>query len=116
MGVLWDNRQIISGNVARIILFFAFFIMRSFAKNSSFNATFIFGDSLVDAGNNNYIVTLAKANYIPNGIDFGMPTGRFTNNRTCADIIGKFLCFFFSSSFLCNPLFYIPVFPWLLIS
>ncbi|KAG6764062.1 hypothetical protein POTOM_031519 [Populus tomentosa] len=32
---------------------------------------------LVDAGNNNYIVSLSKANYIPNGIDFGRPTGRY---------------------------------------
>ncbi|KAL4643430.1 hypothetical protein ACB092_02G091700 [Castanea dentata] len=51
------------------------------------------GDSLVDPGNNNYIVSLAKANYIPNGIDFGMPTGRFTNGRTVVDIIGQELGF-----------------------
>lgn len=53
-------------------------------------ANFVFGDSLVDAGNNNYIVSLSKANYVPNGIDFGVPTGRFTNGRTIVDIIGKF--------------------------
>lgn len=52
-------------------------------------ACFVFGDSLVDVGNNNYIVTLSKANYPPNGIDFGKPTGRFTNGRTIIDIIGK---------------------------
>ncbi|KAJ4955959.1 hypothetical protein NE237_012742 [Protea cynaroides] len=52
-------------------------------------ASFIFGDSLVDAGNNNYIVSLSKANYIPNGIDFGQPTGRYTNGRTIVDIIGQ---------------------------
>ncbi|XP_043726197.1 GDSL esterase/lipase At4g16230-like [Telopea speciosissima] len=52
-------------------------------------ASFIFGDSLVDAGNNNYIVTLSKANYVPNGIDFGQPTGRYTNGRTIVDIIGQ---------------------------
>jgi hypothetical protein len=56
-------------------------------------ASFIFGDSLVDAGNNNYIPSLSKANMTPNGIDFaasgGMPTGRFTNGRTIADIIGN---------------------------
>ncbi|KAL8249418.1 hypothetical protein R6Q59_006286 [Mikania micrantha] len=34
---------------------------------------FIFGDSLVDCGNNNDLETLAKANYPPYGIDF--PTG-----------------------------------------
>ncbi|CAI0466945.1 unnamed protein product [Linum tenue] len=51
-------------------------------------ATFVFGDSLVDHGNNNYIVTLSRANYPPNGIDFGRPTGRFTNGRTIVDIQG----------------------------
>lgn len=67
-------------------------------------ANFVFGDSLVDVGNNNYIATLSKANYVPNGIDFGMPTGRFTNGRTIIDIIGKFyflhlFCSFFTLVF-----------------
>lgn len=57
-------------------------------------ASFIFGDSLVDAGNNNYLPTLSKANIRPNGIDFeasaGDPTGRFTNGRTIGDIVGKY--------------------------
>ncbi|KAF4370724.1 hypothetical protein F8388_025103 [Cannabis sativa] len=61
----------------------------------SFPANFIFGDSLVDTGNNNYIVSLSKANYAPNGIDFGSPTGRFTNGRTVIDIIGNILLFRF---------------------
>lgn len=56
-------------------------------------ALFIFGDSLVDAGNNNYLSTLSKANVKPNGIDFkasgGTPTGRFTNGRTIGDIVGR---------------------------
>lgn len=64
-------------------------LLRScFAK--SVPANFVFGDSLVEAGNNNYIPSLSKANFIPNGIDFGGPTGRFTNGRTIIDIIGKF--------------------------
>ncbi|KAF7150957.1 hypothetical protein RHSIM_Rhsim02G0003400 [Rhododendron simsii] len=54
-------------------------------------ANFVFGDSLVEVGNNNYIVSLSKANFIPNGIDFGNPTGRYTNGRTIVDIVGKFL-------------------------
>ncbi|KAL8139622.1 hypothetical protein V2J09_005643 [Rumex salicifolius] len=52
-------------------------------------SSFVFGDSLVDSGNNNYIVSLSKANYPPNGIDFGSVTGRFTNGRTIVDIIGQ---------------------------
>jgi len=54
-------------------------------------ALFIFGDSLSDPGNNNYINTLARANTPPNGIDYpgGFATGRFTNGRTVVDITGK---------------------------
>ncbi|CAN1322418.1 GDSL esterase/lipase At4g16230 [Linum perenne] len=50
---------------------------------------FVFGDSLLDPGNNNYIPTLSRGNYPPNGIDFGEPTGRFTNGRTIVDILGN---------------------------
>ncbi|TYG91574.1 hypothetical protein ES288_A12G273000v1 [Gossypium darwinii] len=66
------------------------------AMPSSCNFTsFVFGDSLVDAGNNDYILTLSKADSPPYGIDFtpsgGQPTGRFTNGRTIADIVGQSL-------------------------
>ncbi|KAL0395279.1 UNVERIFIED_CONTAM: GDSL esterase/lipase [Sesamum latifolium] len=56
---------------------------------------FIFGDSLVDSGNNNDLPTLAKVNYPPYGIDFpkGRPTGRFTNGGTTADFLGELLGF-----------------------
>ncbi|KAL2550810.1 GDSL lipase/esterase domain-containing protein [Forsythia ovata] len=55
---------------------------------------FIFGDSLIDNGNNNDLVTQAKANYLPYGIDFrGGPTGRFTNGLNTADILAKLLGF-----------------------
>lgn len=55
-------------------------------------AMFIFGDSLIDNGNNNNLLTLAKANYPPYGIDFNLgPTGRFSNGYTIVDIIGKTL-------------------------
>ncbi|PON37543.1 Lipase [Trema orientale] len=57
--------------------------------------SFVFGDSLVDAGNNDYFFTLSKANSPPYGIDFkpsgGRPTGRFTNGRTISDIVGQSL-------------------------
>ncbi|XP_022892359.1 GDSL esterase/lipase At1g29670-like [Olea europaea var. sylvestris] len=55
---------------------------------------FIFGDSLVDNGNNNYIASLAKANYMPYGIDFPRgPTGRFSNGITAVDVIADLLGF-----------------------
>ncbi|KAK4765905.1 hypothetical protein SAY87_007547 [Trapa incisa] len=51
--------------------------------------TFVFGDSLTEVGNNNYLQSLAKANYPYYGIDYegGRATGRFTNGRTIGDII-----------------------------
>lgn len=52
---------------------------------------FIFGDSLSDVGNNEYLSkSLARASLPWYGIDFGngMPNGRFCNGRTVADIIG----------------------------
>lgn len=52
--------------------------------------TYIFGDSLTEVGNNNYLqYSLARADFPFYGIDFsgGKATGRFTNGRTIGDII-----------------------------
>ncbi|KAL2931077.1 hypothetical protein RDABS01_036487 [Bienertia sinuspersici] len=55
---------------------------------------FVFGDSLVDNGNNNNIASLARANYLPYGIDFpNGPTGRFSNGKTTVDVIAEQLGF-----------------------
>ncbi|XP_076933358.1 GDSL esterase/lipase At1g71691-like [Bidens hawaiensis] len=55
-------------------------------------AMFVFGDSLIDNGNNNDLASLAKANYFPYGIDFnGGPTGRFSNGYTMVDEIAELL-------------------------
>ncbi|XP_021291674.1 GDSL esterase/lipase At4g16230-like [Herrania umbratica] len=48
---------------------FLFLFDNILAKNIT--AIFVFGDSMVDVGNNNYIKTIAKAAF-PNGIDFGL--------------------------------------------
>ncbi|KAK6255423.1 hypothetical protein SCA6_016728 [Theobroma cacao] len=51
-------------------------------------ALYVFGDSYVDDGNNNFLPHSAVANYLPFGIDFdGKPTGRATNGRTVVDFI-----------------------------
>lgn len=52
-------------------------------------AFFVFGDSLVDNGNNNYLVTSARADSPPYGIDYPThrPTGRFSNGLNLPDII-----------------------------
>ncbi|ONI10835.1 hypothetical protein PRUPE_4G070800 [Prunus persica] len=57
---------------------------------------FIFGDSLVDNGNNNNLLTRAKVNYQPYGIGIDFltgPTGRFCNGRTTVDILAQLLGF-----------------------
>uniref|UniRef100_A0ACD5WZH2 Uncharacterized protein n=1 Tax=Avena sativa TaxID=4498 RepID=A0ACD5WZH2_AVESA len=55
-------------------------------------ALFVFGDSLVDNGNNNNLASLAKANYFPYGIDFAAgPTGRFCNGYTIVDELAEML-------------------------
>ncbi|XP_047072219.1 GDSL esterase/lipase At5g45670-like [Lolium rigidum] len=55
---------------------------------------FVFGDSLVDNGNNNDIASLARANYPPYGIDFpDGATGRFSNGLTTVDAISRLLGF-----------------------
>lgn len=83
-----------------IAALFFFFINLRLLKGDDLGlgASFIFGDSLVDAGNNNYFQTLSRANVVPNGIDFqasgGSPTGRYTNGRTIGDIIGKLISLF----------------------
>ncbi|KAL1206364.1 GDSL esterase/lipase EXL2 [Cardamine amara subsp. amara] len=59
--------------------------------NITIPAMIVFGDSIVDAGNNDNIATLAKCNYPPYGIDFdgGIPTGRFSNGKVPTDIMAE---------------------------
>ncbi|KAL5541991.1 hypothetical protein UlMin_009701 [Ulmus minor] len=89
MGIL-SNGAILIGLVLFQILITSPFFGTCFQQNI-LPANFVFGDSLVDVGNNNYILTLSQANHFPNGIDFGEPTGRYTNGRTAIDIIGQAL-------------------------
>ncbi|XP_065853794.1 GDSL esterase/lipase At5g33370-like [Euphorbia lathyris] len=56
-------------------------------------AFFVFGDSLVDNGNNNYLATTARADAPPYGIDFPthQPTGRFSNGLNIPDLISQYI-------------------------
>ncbi|KAG5409237.1 hypothetical protein IGI04_005556 [Brassica rapa subsp. trilocularis] len=61
-------------------------------KRPSIPGVYIFGDSLVDAGNNNYLaISISKANYPRNGVDFPdeKATGRFSNGKNAADAIAE---------------------------
>ncbi|GLJ25259.1 hypothetical protein SUGI_0483530 [Cryptomeria japonica] len=54
-------------------------------------ALIIFGDSTVDPGNNNNILTVIKSNFPPYGRDFydKKPTGRFSNGKIVTDYIAS---------------------------
>lgn len=64
---------------------------REIAARYNVTCILVFGDSSVDSGNNNFIVTTIKSNFLPYGKDFfnGRPTGRFSNGRLATDFIGK---------------------------
>ncbi|KAK1276182.1 GDSL esterase/lipase [Acorus gramineus] len=69
-----------------IVLLVALQCLVSVGGTPQVPAMFVFGDSLVDDGNNNNLNSLAKGNYYPYGIDFPQgPTGRFCNGRTIID-------------------------------
>ncbi|XP_039120448.1 GDSL esterase/lipase 7-like [Dioscorea cayenensis subsp. rotundata] len=81
-----------------LVIMISFFIPISECAKAP--AIFIFGDSLIDNGNNNHLPSIAKANYFPYGIDYGMPTGRFSNGLTVMDYAAKWLGFPFPPPYL----------------
>ncbi|KAK9996852.1 hypothetical protein SO802_021538 [Lithocarpus litseifolius] len=71
-----------------IIIIFIFVSPNGAVGSPQFSAMFVFGDSIVDDGNNNNLNTRAKANFVPHGIDFNKgPTGRFCNGKTIIDFL-----------------------------
>ncbi|XP_022038171.1 GDSL esterase/lipase EXL3 [Helianthus annuus] len=59
------------------------------SNDSIVPAVIVFGDSVVDTGNNNNLKTIFKVNYPPYGQDFsgGQPTGRFSNGKVPSDFL-----------------------------
>ncbi|KAL3683033.1 hypothetical protein R1sor_001055 [Riccia sorocarpa] len=57
------------------------------------DAIFVFGNSVVDAGNNNFYPNAAfKSNFVPYGESyFNHPTGRFCNGRLWVDHLAQYL-------------------------
>lgn len=56
---------------------------------------YVFGDSTMDVGNNNYLPgkNVPRADQLYYGIDMpgsGKPTGRFSNGYNTADFVGKY--------------------------
>lgn len=76
-----------------IIFIVAIIFLVTFQRNVYVEgrAFFVFGDSLVDSGNNNYLATSARADAPPYGIDYPTrrPTGRFSNGLNIPDLISS---------------------------
>lgn len=61
-------------------------------RAQSVPAVYVFGDSLVDVGNNNHLpLSLVKADIPYNGVDFAAKkaTGRFSNGKNAADFLSE---------------------------
>jgi len=76
-----------SGFVGTMLILFGIALVAGVEAKS--RAFFVFGDSLVDSGNNNYLATTARADSPPYGIDYptGKATGRFSNGLNIPDLI-----------------------------
>lgn len=60
--------------------------------SAKFSAILVFGDSTVDTGNNDYIDTVVRANFLPYGQDYpDGPTGRFSNGKLVPDMLASLL-------------------------
>ncbi|KAJ7263696.1 hypothetical protein O6H91_21G035400 [Diphasiastrum complanatum] len=75
--------------VAIVVLMDAMLLWSSVNAQGLVPAIIAFGDSTVDAGNNNYVETVFRSNFPPYGRDFDTkkPTGRFCNGRLVTDYI-----------------------------
>ncbi|CAN0871285.1 GDSL esterase/lipase EXL3 [Linum grandiflorum] len=80
MACIWSSGILVSW-VLLPALFFGLTV-------SEVPAIFVFGDSILDTGNNNYLTTWNKCNFPPYGRNFlsGKPTGRFSDGKIISDL------------------------------
>ncbi|CAN6999093.1 unnamed protein product [Brassica oleracea var. botrytis] len=74
-----------------VLALFSIYFTSAVDANGSFPALLAFGDSILDTGNNNFLLTFMRANIWPYGRSYTMkvPTGRFGNGRVFSDIIAE---------------------------
>ncbi|CAI9787808.1 unnamed protein product [Fraxinus pennsylvanica] len=74
-----------------IALIFIFQFQQILGIDAKISSIIVFGDSSVDSGNNNFIPTISRSDFVPYGRDFegGRPTGRFSNGRIATDFISE---------------------------
>ncbi|CAN1226708.1 GDSL esterase/lipase EXL3 [Linum perenne] len=99
---LWTTATILPNHLsimARMILFCSVVVIMimvcdaAMAPPRKVPAMLIFGDSILDSGNNNYVNTIVKCNFQPYGRDFvtRKPTGRFCNGKVPSDFAAEVL-------------------------
>ncbi|XP_061340939.1 GDSL esterase/lipase At5g55050-like isoform X2 [Gastrolobium bilobum] len=84
------GNRVMMGSSFLFISFFIFSLGFSVAQKSP--AVYVFGDSLVDVGNNNYLSHSIEKAILPHyGIDLPTkkPSGRFSNGMNAADLIAE---------------------------
>ena len=81
-----------------VLALFSIYFISAVDANGSFPALLAFGDSILDTGNNNFLLTFMRANIWPYGRSYTMkvPTGRFGNGRVFSDIIGIYIYIYIS--------------------
>jgi hypothetical protein len=81
------HRQLLGG----ILLLLLLLLGRTAAVGARVTAVIVFGDSTVDAGNNNAVQTVVRSNFPPYGRDFPgrRATGRFCNGRLATDFYSE---------------------------
>ncbi|XP_062109383.1 GDSL esterase/lipase At5g03810-like [Humulus lupulus] len=87
--------DLINFNIAIIFSFFLRLWLINGVKTQLVPAVFLFGDSVLDVGNNNNLPTVIKSNFLPYGRDFTnhTPTGRFSNGKLAIDYLVDTLAF-----------------------
>ncbi|XP_019435828.1 PREDICTED: GDSL esterase/lipase At5g63170-like [Lupinus angustifolius] len=78
--------------VATLILCVSIVPMLATAE-TKYPALFAFGDSILDTGNNNKLISIIKADYRPYGMSYngGKPTGRFCDGKVPSDLLAAAL-------------------------
>ncbi|GJY77659.1 lipase, GDSL [Tanacetum coccineum] len=85
-----------SNNLLLLVIVSCLLMLTSFSNghyDKEHIPLFVFGDSLSDSGNNNYINTIPdfQANYWPYGVSyFNLATGRFSDGRIVSDFIAEY--------------------------
>jgi len=94
-----NTKRVVSSKSIFLCVVFTLSIV---APEAEARAFFVFGDSLVDNGNNNYLATTARADGYPYGIDSAShrASGRFSNGLNMPDLISSvFIISITSTSF-----------------